>query len=95
VYDSRPWRRPSWKIRTRIPSTALRLSAFITTAVSMSVPFAITRGRSEPARTSPIASIARWSNARVVLEFGEVVDVGEVDDPLRRLGARAQAVEGV
>ena len=81
VASSAPWlvvaragpaRWPSWKISTRIPNTALRLSAFISTALIGSTTEPVIRNRTISVVATTTASTARQVRAEAVLE----VDVG-------------------
>ena len=61
--------------------------------VPIPVPEVTTKGRSEPASASPIASMARRSDLADLLEPREVVDEAEVDHPVRGRRAAPQAVQ--
>ena len=50
-------------------------------------------GRSEPASTPPIASIARLSISQILLELRKVVDKRGVNHRIRRGGSAAQAFQ--
>ena len=72
-----PRSRPSWKIRTRIPNTALRPSRFISSCFSGSTTEPVIRKRTTKVATATIASISgrcstrlSWRSTKPAVEAG-------------------------